>query len=198
MDQQFSAAKLGMWIFLVTELLLFGGMFVAYAVLRMWYPETFASADQYLDTYLGAANTIVLLTSSLTVVLGVNAIQRGKQNQLVAYLWTTVLLAGVFMVIKYFEWSHKFHEGMFPGQAYAFEEFASPHAPIFFSLYYVMTGIHGVHVVLGMAVLTYLAIRAAQGRYDSTWYTPVEMTGLYWHLVDIIWIFLFPLFYLIG
>ncbi len=196
-DQQFDAAKLGMWLFLITEILLFSGMFVAYAVYRVWYPEVFAIASTELNPWLGGLNTVVLLASSLTVALAIHAAQTDKRRALVINLFITVLLAGVFMVVKYFEYTHKFHLGIFPGGNFAYAEMNQPIVPIFFSIYYVMTGIHGVHVLVGMGVLSWLGVRAIRGDFHSGYYTPVELSGLYWHLVDIIWIFLFPLLYLI-
>ena len=196
-QQQFDAAKLGMWLFLVTEILLFSGMFVAYAVYRVWYPEVFAAASTELNPWLGGINTVVLLASSLTVALAIHAAQTDERKALTRFLIITVLLAGVFLVVKYFEYTHKFHLGIFPGDHFAYAELDQPYVPIFFSIYYVMTGIHGVHVLVGMGVLSWLAWRSYRGHFSSTYYTPVELSGLYWHLVDIIWIFLFPLLYLI-
>lgn len=200
-EQQFDAAKLGMWLFLVTEILLFSGMFVAYAVYRLWNPEVFALASQLLDWRLGAINTLVLLGSSLTVALGIYYAQKDDRRKLVLNLLLTIALAAVFMVIKYFEYTDKFSHGIFPGELYHphgdYAMYDVPYAPIFFSIYFVMTGIHGVHVLIGMGVFAWLVLRARRGDFSSEWYTPVELTGLYWHLVDIIWIFLFPLLYLI-
>lgn len=196
-EQQFDAAKLGMWLFLITEILLFSGMFVAYAVYRSWHPEVFAIASTELDTWLGGLNTIVLLTSSLTVALAIHSAQTDRRKALVRYLILTVILAGVFMVVKYFEYTHKFHLGIFPGGNFSYAEMNQPFVPIFFSIYFVMTGIHGVHVLVGMGILSWLAWRAHKGHFNSEYYTPVELSGLYWHLVDIVWIFLFPLLYLI-
>lgn len=198
MEQQFDAAKMGMWIFLVTEILLFSGMFVAYAVFRYWAPEAFFEAGQHLDVVAGSVNTVVLLTSSLTIVLAVRSIQDDEQKKMIGYLAATVLLAGVFMVIKYFEYTHKFHLGIYPGEFYNFAELDMAYVPVYFSIYFVMTGIHGIHVLLGMALIGWLIYRGSKGHFDSSWYTPVEMVGLYWHIVDIIWIFLFPLLYLVD
>ncbi len=285
-QQQFEASKLGMWLFLVTEILLFGGMFVAYAIYRAWYPELFEAASLQLDTVMGALNTLVLLASSLTVAWAIRGAQTDNQKVLFWNLIATVALAGCFMVVKYFEYTHKFELGIFPGANFELapgtrtvggdivegtrpaallpaegvegqrqptvqgesgqealvippqdpaanltpaEEiagegvagalhdegeaahgddhggghgregpiFSDPRAGVFFSIYYVMTGIHGVHVLIGMIAISMLAWKARKGRYTSVYYTPVENVGLYWHVVDIIWIFLFPLMYLI-
>jgi cytochrome c oxidase subunit III len=228
-EQQFDAAKLGMWLFLVTEILLFGGMFVAYGIYRAWHPELFAEASTQLDTWLGAFNTMVLLASSLTVAWAVRAAQMDNRKVLTLMLWATVFLAGIFMVVKYFEYTHKFELGIYPGALFVFPEgteftlqglaaggaqtayiaadavgyqpgdhgITNQRAGLFFSLYYIMTGIHGLHVLIGMIALGILAVKAWKGKYTSAWYTPVENTALYWHIVDIIWIFLFPLMYLI-
>jgi cytochrome c oxidase subunit 3 len=206
-EQQFDSAKLGMWIFLITEILLFSGMFVAYTVFRQWHPETFAAASATLDWTLGATNTLVLLGSSFTVALAIHFAQRDNKKMLVANLGLTLLLAGVFLVIKYIEYTSKFEHGVYLGTAFDphgvahgvdYGALASvPYAQQFFSIYFVMTGIHGVHVLVGMGVFTWLLIKALRGRYSSEYYTPVELGGLYWHLVDIVWIFLFPLLYLV-
>ena len=197
-EQQFEASKLGMWLFLVTEILLFGGMFVAYAIYRAWYPGLFAEASTQLDTVWGAVNTAVLLTSSLTVAWAIRSAQIDNQKGLFWNLVATVGLACVFMVVKYFEYTHKFHLGIFPGEYFtATDLITDPRAGVFFSIYYVMTGIHGVHVLIGIIAISILAWKARKGAYTSQWYTPVENVGLYWHVVDIIWIFLFPLMYLI-
>lgn len=197
-EQQFDAAKMGMWIFLVTEILFFGGLFAAYIVYRSWYPELFTLASEELNTLWGGVNTLVLIGSSLTVAMAIKSAQLNQKKNIAINLGITLALAAVFMVIKYFEWTHKFHLGIFPGQFYAFEGIDHPKANIFFSLYYLMTGLHGIHVVIGIGLMVWLLWRSLKGHFDSEYYTPVEITGLYWHLVDIIWIFLFPLFYLID
>ena len=198
-EQQFDAAKLGMWLFLITEILLFSAMFVAYTVFRMWHPEAFAVASTELDWVMGGTNTLVLLASSLTVALSIHYAQKDEQRKVVISLIITLLLAATFLVIKYFEYTTKFSHGIYPGEMFNSHDphLNIPYVAQFFSIYFVMTGIHGVHVVLGMGFISWIAIRAYRGDFSSSWYTPIEMAGLYWHLVDIIWIFLFPLLYLI-
>jgi len=205
-EQQFEAAKQGMWLFLITEILLFSGMFVAYTVYRVWHPEVFAHVSELLDWRLGLLNTIVLLTSSLTVALSIHFAQQDKQRQMLICLVLTILCAGIFMLVKYIEYTGKFEHGIFPGAGYAphgvggghdYADYDVAYAPQFFSIYFVMTGIHGFHVLVGMGIFTWLITRVVRGHFSSAYYTPVELTGLFWHLVDIIWIFLFPLLYLI-
>lgn len=202
-DQQFDSAKLGMWLFLITEVLLFSGMFVAYAVYRQWHPDAFAEASATLNVMLGTINTVVLLTSSLTVALSIHYIQRDKVKACFYNLGATLVLAGVFMVIKYFEYTAKFEHGAYPGGLFDphgahYEHLAQiPYASQFFSIYFVMTGIHGVHVLIGMLVIGWVAMRVWRGDFSREYYTHIELTGLYWHLVDIVWIFLFPMLYLI-
>ncbi|PSR00331.1 MAG: cytochrome C oxidase subunit III [Bacteroidetes bacterium QS_9_68_14] len=202
-EQQFDAAKLGMWIFLITEMLLFSGMFVAYTVYRSQHPVAFSEASHTLNWVMGGGNTLVLLGSSLTVALAIHYAQKDKQRKAAWSLTATTLLACAFMAVKYFEWTAKFDHGVFPGEAFNphgdhyahLAEF--PFARQFFSIYYVMTGIHAIHVLIGIGLIAWLATRAFRGHFSSAWYTPIEIVGLYWHLVDIIWIFLFPLLYLI-
>jgi cytochrome c oxidase subunit 3 len=182
----FEAAKLGVWTFLATEVLLFGALFTAYTVFRLKYPGLFHAEHEKLNRVLGAANTVVLITSSLTVALGIDAVKKGKARLLPRYFGATILLAGVFLCVKYVEYTEKFHHGLFPD------------TNIFFSLYYMMTAIHGIHVLIGMGVLAYVVVLARRGRFSETYYTPVEMSGLYWHFVDLVWIYLFPLLYLAG
>ncbi len=195
-EQQRSAAKMGMWIFLATEVLFFGGLFMAYGALRFFYPGTFMEAHQYLSIPMGGLNTVVLITSSLTMALAVRSAQVDDQKNLVRMLAVTFLLAGVFLVVKYFEYSHKFHLGLLPGKYFTAKGVGGmPH--VFFGVYFVMTGLHMVHVVAGMIVIAWIFIRSRQGMFGSHHYTPVENVGLYWHIVDLVWIFLFPLLYLV-
>ena len=199
--QQFDAAKMGMWLFLVTEVLLFSGMFVAYAVFRAWYPEVFAVSSELLDWRLGALNTLVLLASSFTVALSIHFIQKNDKERVVVLLLLTLFCAAAFMVVKYFEYTGKWSHGIFPGAGFAphgdYAVYNIAYAPQFFSIYFVMTGIHGIHVLVGMGIFVWLVTRVVRGHFSSEYYTPLELSGLYWHLVDIIWIFLFPLLYLI-
>jgi cytochrome c oxidase subunit 3 len=196
--QQRESAKLGMWIFLLTEILLFGGLFVAYSIYRSWNPDMFHNAHVYLNVELGTLNTIVLITSSLTVALSIRALQLNQKRQAAVLLAVTIALAFTFLVVKYFEYSHKFHLGQLPGKYYTFQGIAGSNPHVFFSMYFLMTGLHGIHVTAGIVFLCLMLRNTIKGKYSSEYYTPVEMGGLYWHLVDMIWIFLFPLFYLIG
>lgn len=289
LQQQFEAGKLGMWLFLATEVLFFGGLFVAYAIWRGNNPDLFRYGSHYLDTFWGATNTVILIVSSLTMAMAVTYAQTNKKNALVVCLVLTFAGATGFMVIKYFEYTHKFHEGIYPGAAFydppgehshwwdpdkpiisraqliamreaeaaaaaeapeqpetrrvratradppAMAEVSSvrlappgpagmleepvvrhmargtverpvhplqdPKRPInahmFFNIYFLMTGLHGIHVLVGMIVIGWLIRRAVRGDFHSEYFTPVDLGGLYWHIVDLIWIFLFPLFYLI-
>ena len=199
-DQQHDAAKLGMWIFLVTEILLFSGLFVAYAAFRAMHPEVFVNASKLLDLSLGTLNTAILIGSSLTMALAVRSAQLSHERRLTLYLAVTLLLAGGFLVIKFIEYRHKFELGVLPGQYFhpsAELGLQFPHARTFFSLYFMMTGLHGLHVIGGMGVILWLIVRSLRRHFSSRYFTPVELVGLYWHLVDMVWIYLFPLLYLI-
>jgi len=278
--QQFDSGKLGMWVFLATEVLFFGALFVMYAILRFKDPQVFSYASQYLDTILGGINTCVLILSSLTMAVGVRAAQTNKKGLLSICLALTLAGAIGFLVIKYFEYTHKFHEnlkwgqafyepvnaadaaavkveqkpienpvlaiaspnpsaGAVPvamtalppvdksailapsagpdgvattamviastepahihhsGEAHLLDPALPPNTHRFFAIYYIMTGLHGIHVVIGVGVISWLLIGSLRGRYNSDYYAPVDFVGLYWHVVDLVWIFLFPLFYLI-
>jgi cytochrome c oxidase subunit III len=197
-SQQRDSAKFGMWIFLITEMLLFGGLFTAYSVYRAMHVEMFINAHKFLDVQLGTINTLVLITSSLTMALAIRSIQLNQKSKSAWFLLTTLILAAVFLGIKYFENSHKIHLGQLPGKFYTFQgvEGSNPH--IFFSVYFVMTGLHGIHVIMGMAVILFLFVKTLRGHYSAEYFNPIENTGLYWHLVDLVWIYLFPLLYLIG
>ncbi len=197
-EQQRESAKLGMWLFLLTEVLTFGGLFAAYAIFRAWYPEMFLNAHKALDVGLGTFNTIVLITSSVTIALAIRSLQVGKITKSQWYLIATLLLAATFLVVKYFEYSHKFHVGQLPGHFYSYEGIEGTNPHVFFGIYFAMTGLHGLHVLIGMGLITWMLMRTSRGDFSPEYYTPVEMTGLFWHLVDLVWIYLFPLFYLIG
>ncbi|PKL81750.1 MAG: cytochrome C oxidase subunit III [Ignavibacteriae bacterium HGW-Ignavibacteriae-3] len=190
-----AGAKMGMWLFLFTEILLFGGMFLVYAVYRYQYQEQFHIAGMELNTGIGTLNTIVLLTSSLTVAMSIAALQKGNKFLSLLLLYATQIFALIFMVNKYFEWSSKISHGIFPGSP---ELLSKPNGQIlFFGLYYVMTGLHGLHVIIGMIVIAVVIGFIHKDMITRDDYVKLENTGLYWHLVDLIWIFLFPLFYLI-
>jgi cytochrome c oxidase subunit III len=187
--------KLGMWIFLFTELFLFGGLFLVYAVFRAKYSNDFHSAAHELNAFIGTLNTVILLVSSMTVAMSVTAVQENKKGLAIFLIFCTLLLAGLFMVNKYFEWSHKFELKLYPGSE------VLKNLPqgelLFFGLYYMMTGLHALHVLIGMVLLTINIIKVRSGSINSEHYLLLENSGLYWHLVDLIWIFLFPLLYLI-
>ena len=187
--------KLGMWLFLFTELFLFGGLFIVYAVMRSKYALDFHHAALELNAFVGATNTVVLLLSSMTVAMSLSAIQRNRSGKAIGLLFITLLLAGVFMVNKYFEWGHKFGLHLYPGSDVMK---TLPHGEImFFGLYFMMTGLHALHVIIGGILLTLVMLRINSGRINADHYLLHENGALYWHLVDLIWIFLFPLLYLI-
>ncbi len=196
--QQSEATTLGMWVFLVTEVLFFGGLFATYAIYRGWYPDAFAAASHELDVTLGAINTVVLITSSLTMALAVHAAQLGQRKVLMVFLAVTMILGAAFLGIKSVEYYHKFVEHHIPGPSFQFEKAHARHAQIFFSLYFVMTGLHAVHMVIGIGIMLVMLWLAWRGTITDEYYSPIEISGLYWHFVDIVWIFLFPLLYLIG
>jgi cytochrome c oxidase subunit 3 len=200
--QQKDASTLGMWIFLVTEIMFFGGMFAVYTIYRSWYPDVYAIASSSLNEIVGAFNTGVLLLSSFTMVMAVRAAQLGQQRAIVMFLILTLLFGGIFLGVKAYEWNEKFEEHHIPGQAAFHLDGVLPadqgHAQLFFSIYFAMTGLHALHMVIGVALLLTLIVQARKGRFSASYYTPVDVAGLYWHFVDIIWIFLFPLLYLID
>ncbi len=198
LEQQREAASLGMWVFLVTEILFFGGLFMAYLLYRTWYPQAFAAASHHLDIFWGTVNTAVLIGSSLTMALAVHAAQTGGRRATVVFILLTMLLGCVFLGVKALEYSHKFHEHLVPGPSFRFEGAQPQHAEIFYSLYFVMTGLHALHMIIGIGIMVVLAVMASRGRFSPEYHNPVEIGGLYWHFVDIVWIFLFPLLYLIG
>jgi len=188
-------AKLGMWLFLFTELLLFGGLFILYAVYLERYPHEFSLAGRELNVVFGTVNTVVLLTSSLFAAMAVTAVKRGERGTTLALLGGTLGCAAIFLVIKYFEWSAKIHHGIFPGSSRLLA--GAPGESVFFSLYYITTGLHGVHVVIGGAILSWIGARVKRGTLNAGDNVALENGTLYWHLVDLVWIFIFPLYYLI-
>lgn len=198
MEQQVDAGKIGMWLFLVTEVLLFGGLFVGFAIMSARHHEAFRLAHEHLSRPLGALNTVVLLVSSFTMVMAVHSARHSRQKALVRYLAATLALAAVFLGVKYFEYSHKIHEGLLPGKFYTAGGVEPASQAMFFGFYFMMTGLHGLHILAGMIVLAWLLRRSLRGHFSSSYYAPVDLAGLYWHLVDMIWIYLFPLLYLIG
>jgi cytochrome c oxidase subunit 3 len=211
MDQQLEASTLGMWVFLVTEVMFFGGLFMAYLLYRYWYPEAWQAGSNHLNVMLGGINTAVLICSSFTMVLAVRSAQVGSRRGQIVWLIGTILFGTTFLVVKYFEYKEKFEHHLVPGAL-----FASPTAvletghkvhdhalvgnaeQLFFSLYFIMTGIHAAHMVVGIGIMLVMLTWAWRGRFSPEYYGPVEVSGLYWHFVDIIWIFLFPLLYLLG
>ncbi len=221
-QQQFDAGSLGIWVFLVTEVLFFSGLFCAYSIYRANHPEVFVYASKFLDTNLGAVNTLVLIISSLTAAWAVRNAQLGQKKMLIINIVITILCACTFMVVKYFEYDHKIHIGIRPGGNFTMSPegaaaetgdaivAAASGAPIsptegevrnvhlFWSVYYGMTGLHGIHVLLGIVVWLWILKRAMAGHFGPRFFGPVHFTALYWHIVDLIWIYLFPLFYLIN
>lgn len=198
LEQQKEASTLGMWIFLVTEIMFFGALFCAYLIHRRQAYEGFAEASFQLDVGLGTFNTVVLIGSSLTMALAVWSAQVGRRKLVVAFLLGTIALGTVFLGVKVVEYSHKFHEHHVPGRHFHWEGAHPEAAEVFYSLYFAMTGLHALHMIVGIGVLAALLRPAWKGRYSAAYNNPVELTGLYWHFVDIVWIFLFPLLYLIG
>lgn len=188
-------SKMGMWLFLFTEVLLFGGLFILYASYRFIYADAFVVAAGELDVFMGAVNTVILLTSSLTVVLAIVALQKNNKKLSLFFLWVTVFCGLIFLVNKYFEWGAKFHHGIYP-KGPALQDMSEGEV-MYFGLYYVMTGLHGLHIVVGLAFIGFVMWQIKKDVITATNFQKLENSGLYWHLVDIIWIFLFPLFYLI-
>jgi cytochrome c oxidase subunit 3 len=202
LDQQRESASLGMWVFLVTEVLFFGGMFMTYTLNRSTYPDVFGEASRSINLSLGAFNTVVLIGSSLTMAMSVWAAQVGKKQLVTIFLILTLILGTVFLGVKGVEYHEKFVEHHVPGLNFNFEPGASvatnAHAQLFFSLYFAMTGLHALHMIIGAGLLIWLIKESVKGRFNPGYSTPVDLVGLYWHFVDIVWIFLFPLLYLID
>ena len=219
MEQQREAGTLGMWIFLVTEIMFFGGMFLAYTLYRWQFPEAFAAASNHLDIWLGGINTVVLIVSSFTMAMAVFSTQVGKQRNSVIFLLLTLVLGVTFLGIKAVEYRQKYDDRLIPGQLVPGRPFGPEvaqhgeeaphklhlppgetvkHVEMFYWIYFAMTGMHALHMIIGVGILTILTIMAWRGRFSPEYYAPVEISGLYWHFVDIVWIFLFPLLYLLG
>ncbi|MHB8417936.1 MAG: cytochrome c oxidase subunit 3 family protein [Myxococcales bacterium] len=197
LPKQEHAARLGMWLFLGTEALLFGALFAGYFFYRFLFEGSFALASQHLDLAYGTINTFVLITSSFTVAMGLHFVKHGSRRWALAALSTTLLCALAFLAIKGFEWADDFRKGIYPGPYYAQASLQIPGASLFYTFYFLMAGLHGVHVVVGFSVLSWMTFRVAQGRYHRGHSTPLELGAMYWHLVDIIWIFLYPFLYLV-
>jgi cytochrome c oxidase subunit 3 len=197
LQKQAHANRLGMWLFLANEMLLFGALFVGYSVYRHLFPAGFSAASHLLSKTLGTVDTLVLITSSFSMAMGLHWAHHDKRKAATAALIVTLLFGLGFLAIHSYEYWHDVHEGAMPGRYFHVEGVHVPGASMFYTLYYIMTGLHSLHVLAGVLVLAFLAVKTWRGAYDSKYYAPVEMGGLYWHLVDLIWIFLYPLLYLI-
>jgi len=196
--QQRAASNLGIWIFLATEVLFFGVLFAAYAITRIRFPVAFAQGGQLTDIALAGTNTAVLLTSSLSMALAVHAASRGSKRTLVLLLWTTVLLGCAFLAIKGVEYREDYLEHLVPTLGFAHPGPGESQVELFFYLYFLITGVHALHVLIGIACIATIAVMASRGRFSPSYFTPVDVTGLYWHLVDVIWLFVFPALYLVS
>ena len=189
-------SKVGMWLFIFTELLLFGGLFIIYSVYRYLNHEAFHLAAEELDRFIGTLNTVILLISSMTIAMSTTSLQQKKKGLTLLLSSITVLLGIVFLINKYFEWGTKFHHGIWPGSTHMLETMSQGEI-LFFGLYFVMTGLHALHIIIGLIVIGVAMYRVKTGEVNSERASLLENAGLYWHLVDVIWIFLFPLFYLV-
>jgi len=198
LEQQLEASTLGMWLFLVTEVMFFGGMLCAYMLYRIWYPVAWAEGSNELNIVMGGTNTAVLIFSSLTMALAVRSAQTGHRKGTMVFLVLTMVLGLTFLVIKFFEYKEKFELHHVPGPNFFYEGPFAPQVQIFFSIYFALTGVHALHMVIGFCLLSVILWMAYRDRFSPEWYTPVELAGLYWHFVDIVWIFLFPLLYLVD
>ena len=198
--QQYDSGKEGIWLFMVTEILMFGGLFVGYAIYHNMYPGMFSEGASSLNWRMGFINTLVLIFSSFTMAISITFCQKNDKKKAALALATTILCGAVFMVIKYFEYTHKFHLGLFPGKYLDVAKVGAEHANLglYYGFYYCMTGLHGLHVLIGMGLIAWCLIRTLRGDFSDQYWLPVEGVGLFWHIVDLIWIFLFPLLYLVG
>lgn len=201
---EFLSSKEGIWLFMVTEILMFGGLFVGYLIYHNMYPEMFKLGSTFLDWRMGAFNTIVLLLSSWTMAMSINLIQRGENKKATTALAVTILCGFIFMIVKYFEYTHKIHEGLLPGKFFSYAHLTGEaietgkNLGMYFGFYFCMTGLHGIHVFIGMSLIGWVLYRNIRGDFDPHYFTAVEGVGIFWHIVDLIWIFLFPLLYLVG
>ena len=195
--QQREASTLGMWVFIVTEVMLFGGLFTAYSAYRWAYRSAFVEGSHHMELVIGAVNTAVLIVSSFFMAEGVRSAQRGRRRALMGYLGATAALGTVFLGLKALEYYRHAQEGLVPGPHWAFEGPSSGPMQVFVWLYYAMTGLHALHLTIGVGLVVILLVLAWRGTFTRTYHTPVEVIGLYWHLIDLIWLFLFPLFYLV-
>ena len=198
MAQQFEASEIGMWIFLGTEIMFFGGMFTGYGIYRYLYAEAFAVASNHLPAWAGAVMTVILICSSLTMAMAVHTSKVGNRRGLMIFVSLTMILGAIFLGLKFFEYYQHYEEHLVPGPNFRFEGASPAQAEIFMSFYYAMTGMHALHMTVGLGLLTYLLVASSRDRFSAEYHTPVEIVGLYWHFVDIVWIFLFPLLYLAG
>ncbi len=198
LDQQRETVALGMWVFLLTEIMFFGGMFLTYTIYRLKFPHAFAEGSRELDVVKGGWNTAVLISSSFTMALAVRAAQMRKRRLLCILLASTMILGGVFLGVKYFEYAQKFEHHLVPGPNFHLNAPDAAQVQIFFSLYFAMTGMHALHMIIGEGMLLALLIYSWRGKYTGGYFAPIENGGLYWHFVDIVWIFLFPLLYLVD
>lgn len=198
LEQQYSAANMGMWAFIVQEILFFGGMFGAYTVYRNQYHDAFVAGSHHLDIALGTFNTAVLIGSSLTMALAVRCAQQGRKDNTYRWIIATMILGTIFLGVKVVEYTEKYHHHLIPGSSFHWEGADPGPMKIFYSLYFCMTGMHALHMIIGIGLMFWLLPKVKRGVYTSEYFTPVENFGLYWHFVDIVWIFLFPLLYLIG
>lgn len=196
--QQRETAQAGMWLFLATEVLFFGGLFLGYTVYRMYYPQAFTAGARHMEMTIGAVNTAVLLTSSFMMALAVQSAQLGRIRRLMAFIGATMVFGAVFLGLKFTEYYLHWKEHKVPGTHFQTDFPIPGHEQIYWFLYFVMTGAHAIHMIVGMCLLTWLLVQAARARFSVRWHTPVVVIGLYWHFVDIVWLFLFALLYLIG
>lgn len=197
LEQEHEASALGMWTFLGTEVLLFGVLFASYLIYRFYYPEAFAEASQHTNTVFGTVNTAVLLTSSFSMALAVRSAQLGKHKLTAGFLFLTILLGMLFLGIKGAEYHEEYKHHLVPGLNFSYEGVNAPQVKLFFCFYFIMTGLHTIHLFIGIGVLTVIAVMAWHERFSAHYFTPVELAGLYWHFVDIVWIFLYPMIYLV-